>query len=523
MAERAFQTARFKVHNPSRHKRTMLLAALEAYHLMAKKTLETALQDQGLVDKCSLVNRKDVVEPNGFATAKYIRTLMPKGWNYAPLRDYLISDLAAALMSHLAKQHKGKNESNPPTVASLEPMSDEQYRATYTEITQTHEFEIKPEHKERIAREAADGHSRVAKRLECVFRSRATTKAVAQLLRTVNGRLPRPIEFRHCEFKRGFMLATCNGRLYCLMRLFSPNSRYAEKKYLSQGFVDLRSGEDLSGKAFPGVILPLEMGRDFHQSEYLTHGSPQSAKLLARMNDAGEMEFYVHVAFEFKPTRVEARTILGIDRGAAKIGAASVIDWNGDAVQSGINLEGDAFAAEMKEHRRFIAESQRRGIQKNSRFKLRKRRADAILGEYANALVRIAQEHQSLIVLEKIDSRAMARFLTQSQFAKLKSMLEYKTRRVGLPEPMEVPAARTSQTCAGCGHWSRDNRTVQALFRCVECHHEANADENASLIISFRGLHQKQHGGKGGKFQKWGVFELWLKATLGRDGQATVQ
>jgi transposase len=63
---------------------------------------------------------------------------------------------------------------------------------------------------------------------------------------------------------------------------------------------------------------------------------------------------------------------------------------------------------------------------------------------------------------------------------------------------------------------------LQDVFRCVECGHEANADENASLIIALRGLQHTQMP-KGSKFSKWIVFEPWLKAILGRDGQATVQ
>ena len=131
-------------------------------------------------------------------------------------------------------------------------------------------------------------------------------------------------------------------------------------------------------------------------------------------------------------------------------------------------------------------------------------------------------------MIEKIDGPAMGRFLPQSQFAKLKALLTYKAMRVGLPEPIEVPPARTSQTCAACGHWARENRprkdasgkSLQDVFQCALCGHRANADENASVIIALRGLQQAENNGK---FTKWSVFEPWLKALLGRDGQATVQ
>src|SRR5947209_8237230 len=116
MKERVFQTARFKVHNPSRHKETMLMGALRSYHLLAKQVLERAVADEQLTAHCSIVNKKGIAGPNGYAAAKYVRALTPKGWNFAPVRDYLVSDLSDALMSHLAKKHKGKNDSNLPTI-----------------------------------------------------------------------------------------------------------------------------------------------------------------------------------------------------------------------------------------------------------------------------------------------------------------------------------------------------------------------------------------------------------------------
>ncbi len=504
------------------------MAALEGYHRMAKGLLEKAVADTELMAHCSILNRKGDAVPNGYATGKYIRRLTPKGWNLAPLRDYLISDLSDALMSHLAKEHKGKNESNPPTLSRLEPLSDEEYKQAYKDLTLAEVFTVSPEHRRRIDEERQQGHTRVADRLERVFGSRAFTKAASQLLRKIDGPMPRPIEYRHCEFQRGFLLAKNGNNLYCLLRLFSPNSRLYEKKKLEAGFVDFKTGEDIGGKQYPGVILPLEMGREFHENEYLRYGKPQSAKLIARRGPEGETEFFVHIAFEFTPVKIETETVLGIDRGAAIIGSACVIGRDGRVVRSGLNLEGSAFASEMAAHSKYIADLQRRGIQKHPKFKLRGRRADAILGEYANWLIGIAAERKSQIVLEKIEGVAMGRFLKQSQFAKLFAMLSYKARRVGLPEPMEIPAARTSQTCAVCGHWAKENRPhrdasgkpVQNVFRCVECSHEANADENASQIIALRGLQQLENGGR---FSKWSVFEPWLKAILGRDGQATVQ
>ena len=186
-------------------------------------------------------------------------------------------------------------------------------------------------------------------------------------------------------------------------------------------------------------------------------------------------------------------------------------------------MEGASFAAEMARLRQRTARMQQQGIQRSRIFRLRGRKADAIIGEYANRIIAAAIEHKAQIAIEKIDATSMARFLTQSQFTKLKDALTYKAERVGLPKPIEVPAAYTSQTCVVCGHKDRDNRpkkdasgrSVQDVFRCVVCGYETNADDNASEVIALRGLHQVQSGGK---FVKFEVFQLWLKDLVGRDG-----
>lgn len=51
-----------------------------------------------------------------------------------------------------------------------------------------------------------------------------------------------------------------------------------------------------------------------------------------------------------------------------------------------------------------------------------------------------------------------------------------------------VPAAYTSRTCHECGHIAKENRESQAVFHCVKCGYEANADVNAAKNILSRAL-----------------------------------
>jgi len=65
--------------------------------------------------------------------------------------------------------------------------------------------------------------------------------------------------------------------------------------------------------------------------------------------------------------------------------------------------------------------------------------------------------------------------------------LEHQARYTGC-EIVKVPAAYTSQTCHACKHVAPENRESQAVFRCVACGHQDNADVNAAKNILGRGI-----------------------------------
>ena len=57
-----------------------------------------------------------------------------------------------------------------------------------------------------------------------------------------------------------------------------------------------------------------------------------------------------------------------------------------------------------------------------------------------------------------------------------------------------VPPHHTSQECPVCHCVSSANRKTQAKFKCVECGYEANADDNAALMILRRGQRRRACG-----------------------------
>ena len=101
-----FKTARFKVHNPSRHKSTMLWYAMTRYHNTLKDVLEKTLAIPNLLEQVSELDKKEKLRPNKFKLSKLLYTIAPQNWELAPLRDYLIGDASAMLMSHLNKTYK---------------------------------------------------------------------------------------------------------------------------------------------------------------------------------------------------------------------------------------------------------------------------------------------------------------------------------------------------------------------------------------------------------------------------------
>ena len=63
---------------------------------------------------------------------------------------------------------------------------------------------------------------------------------------------------------------------------------------------------------------------------------------------------------------------------------------------------------------------------------------------------------------------------------------EYKTAWRG-GYFVAVDPKNTSRTCPCCGHVSAENRKTQALFACVKCGHEANADHVGALNVLAAG------------------------------------
>ena len=74
------------------------------------------------------------------------------------------------------------------------------------------------------------------------------------------------------------------------------------------------------------------------------------------------------------------------------------------------------------------------------------------------------------------------------------SKLDWKSLRLG-GHVYKVPPQNTSRTCPKCGSVSKDNRKTQALFQCVSCGHQGNADVIAAINVKERGRRSLACGG----------------------------
>lgn len=524
MIGKVFKTASFRVHEPTRKKIVRLTYALEIYHRTFQALLEKCLSDAGFKERCarSSTSKKGVTKTDypDLQIAKEVRRLfdVPK-WPCAPLRDYLISDMAATLGSYFAARKDPSIVTNRPTLRDLEAKPAEQLEAdlqALIEAVDSGSFILSEEAQEEVAKLKSSGAPRKALRRFNVLVNRQAVKLVGKVLEKTEAGLPRPIHFEHCEKERGFLIVRKNDRFLVGLRLFGRESRYFTKTKLD-GLVDWRTRQALTGTA-PILLLPIEFSREFHEREYLENGKPKSAKLIMRRNETGDPEFFVNVSFEFQVEPIETTTILGIDRGWAKIASCSLIGMDRRLIETGIDMEGREFFDQQRRFEREIAEAQRQGKHIGRRFRVRGRAGDNALGEFANRVVAYALEHRSQIVIERLNATAMSRFLRRSQIAKLKSLLDYKTERVGLPKPIEVSAAYSSQTCTQCGYQARENRpksdekgkAIQHIFHCGRCGYKANADHNASYFLALRGLHRIESQKAGSQKFSFDDFLEWL-------------
>ena len=78
------------------------------------------------------------------------------------------------------------------------------------------------------------------------------------------------------------------------------------------------------------------------------------------------------------------------------------------------------------------------------------------------------------------------RAILDQSWSEFRRQLDYKLLWNG-GHLIAVPPQNTSRCCPACGHTSKDNRQTQAVFECVECGYQNNADIVGAINILKRG------------------------------------
>jgi putative transposase len=122
--------------------------------------------------------------------------------------------------------------------------------------------------------------------------------------------------------------------------------------------------------------------------------------------------------------------------------------------------------------------------------------------EISRKIVQVAQQNNCGIKLEdltqireKRNKKTQPSFkysLNSWSFYQLKTMIEYKSKILGIPVAYINPAY-TSQRCSRCGVIGNRNGKV---FKCVSCGHVDHADSNAAFnIAAFELLNNTEGNG----------------------------
>lgn len=203
----------------------------------------------------------------------------------------------------------------------------------------------------------------------------------------------------------------------------------------------------------------------------------------------GEFYLYQTCDVDESPT-IDPDGFLGVDFGIANIATDS----------DGTFHQGNRVKSVRFRHRRLRTKLQKkqtpsakRRLQKLSGKE--RRFATDVNHIIAKQVVKTAQDTGRGIALEdlkgirlRVTARRRQRTTLHSwSFAQLRSFIEYKAKRAGIPVVLVDPR-NTSRTCPCCGHIDKANRKTQDKFSCVSCGFSGRADHIAAGNIARRAL-----------------------------------
>jgi len=199
-------------------------------------------------------------------------------------------------------------------------------------------------------------------------------------------------------------------------------------------------------------------------------------------------EFYLHITVLMKIPEPSGSNPVGVDIGINKLLVAS----------NGFSVNGKPIEHRRRHFRKLRSSLQSKGTssakRKLKRLAGRERRwVNTVLHQVSRAFVNSLVAGRDFVVMERVEGirqrckqRKEQRATFHSwAFRRLQQMIEYKCLERGIPV-VYVEPNYTSQRCPRCGTIDKRNRRSQALFRCVSCGYQHNADYVASVNPSVR-------------------------------------
>ncbi|MBI2547365.1 MAG: IS200/IS605 family element transposase accessory protein TnpB [Candidatus Aenigmarchaeota archaeon] len=220
--------------------------------------------------------------------------------------------------------------------------------------------------------------------------------------------------------------------------------------------------------------------------------------LIRKLLKDGDYDYFLQYPIEESIQKRNLDNIMGIDIGLNKLAAFSIFQINDGSKPLIVKIYRNQIMSMKISHRKHLYFL--KGVHNKNR-KIRNirpisRRIDLYLHEISSEIVKKADEFNAKISMEllkdmKIKSKASQSAkqkysLSLFEYKKLRSLIEYKAHRLGIPTILVDPEG-TSYTCSKCGS-TNTTRPKQAIFRCNDCSVELNADYNASVNIARKAL-----------------------------------
>ena len=224
------------------------------------------------------------------------------------------------------------------------------------------------------------------------------------------------------------------------------------------------------------------------EDRYKGYGVPKTV----RIKQEGR-KWYAYVCYEITVPRVrmcDLKTAVGIDMNVGQVALS-----NGELIHQ---PDVSKYEARKKRYQRKMSR-QKRGSNRRLRTKGKlgkaSRKIKNIRDHHHHVSSRRIADNADVVVVEDLNVKGMTRKakgkgkrqkaglnrgILNTGWSVLRSKLEYKAKHVEVVNP-----AYTSQICHACGNVESENRKTQAVFRCVVCGCEDNADVNAAKNILF--------------------------------------